>query len=387
MPAELAPSRRLRRIGSTTPENSGVPMITLHEDPTALANDHIGVDLASLDTGQLGRVLKPRVGTRHSLLQVNTGGDLASNHKLKNVNHFPSIREVRDGKENHYAPTDWREYAERLQHYDRYLKELFDRHPETYMTVSTPSGLAVAMETDGKIGVIKSIEGMPKTLGRASLREAMHDLVALDTQIVDLMWNEDTAWGHWHRTDVEDRDSGLTELGRNFLTACAESGIRFFDVSHASWPTALDMIEHSNHIAAESLVVATHTGARIGKAFNNSRNIPDLVANEIIDQGGLIGVGVRADMVGGNTIKDVVRVIEHFASLRDGKGINHVALGPDFNGTDVGKEMPGLSNIVELQNLAGALREAGFSEEEISKIFWENVYNVLYSHLPKEEAA
>lgn len=371
----LAPSRRLRRIGNLGP---GIPTALLHGDPSALATDYLEVDLGNDNPQLLGKLLTPKIGgkdTRKSVLQVNTGGEKAGNNKLTVLNHFPY--EMR--ADNHYAPTDWTAFAERLQAYDVHTQRLFAEHPDTYMTVTTPSGLIVAMETDGKIGVIKSVEGMPEKKGRTSLVDAVNSLAAIDTKIIDLMWNRPTEFGHWHKAP---EDQGLTLAGRNLLTACAESGIPIFDVSHASPRTAEDMIDLSNRIAADSLVVATHTGARIGEAAGITRNITDDVARGIIDQEGLIGIGLTSGMLGGNSMGHVVDAIIHFAGLRD-NAIEHIALGPDFNGMEDGKQIIGAANVVEVQNIAPALRVAGFSEDAIEGIFWRNAYDAFHKILPK----
>lgn len=378
MPVELSPSRRLKRVGPTTPENPGIPTAFLHGDPTALATDYHGVDLASVDPRELGSLLTPKVGgedTRKSILQVNTGGERAGNNKITVYNHFP----YEMGSDNHYAPTTWEPYARRLQAYDSHVKALFVAHPDTYMTVTTPNGLAVAMETEGRIGVIKSVEGMPQRRGRTSLNDAVQSLAALDTRIVDLMWNRPTEFGSWHK---ESEDNGLTQAGIDLLTACADSGIPIFDVSHASPKTAQGMIELSNRIGADSLVIASHTGAQTGDAKHITRNITDDVARGIFDQGGLIGIGLTSGMLGGTTIDHVIQAIVHFASLRD-NALSHIALGPDFNGMENGKQIKGAANVVEVQNLAKAFRDAGFSENEIEGIFWRNAYDVLHGILPE----
>ena len=54
-------------------------------------------------------------------------------------------------------------------------------------------------------------------------------------------------------------------------------------------------------------------------------------------------------------------------------GIDYVGLGSDFDGIDQNLE---LADASMMPQLAAALQEAGFSENEIEKVFYKNVLRV-----------
>lgn len=58
-------------------------------------------------------------------------------------------------------------------------------------------------------------------------------------------------------------------------------------------------------------------------------------------------------------------------------GIDYVGLGSDFDGIDQNLE---LADASMMPQLAAALQEAGFSENEIEKVFYKNVLRV-YSQI------
>ena len=104
----------------------------------------------------------------------------------------------------------------------------------------------------------------------------------------------------------------------------------------------------------------------------------DRQLDAIRDTGGLVGInfGVlflrddgRRDE--GTSLDVLVRHIDYIAERI---GINHVALGSDFDGTTVPSDLKDASG---LPRLIEALRNQGFSDEDIAKISFENWIDVL----------
>jgi membrane dipeptidase len=72
---------------------------------------------------------------------------------------------------------------------------------------------------------------------------------------------------------------------------------------------------------------------------------------------------------------DVERVADHIDHVRKLVGIDHIGLGSDFDG--VGDSLPlGLKDVSQYPNLIYVLLRRGYSEEEISKILYKNVFRV-----------
>jgi membrane dipeptidase len=71
-------------------------------------------------------------------------------------------------------------------------------------------------------------------------------------------------------------------------------------------------------------------------------------------------------------LRDVVAQLEH---LRDVAGIDHVAIGSDFEG-DI-RPPAELADASRFPRLSAALTRAGFDDEAIAKIFARNALRVL----------
>jgi microsomal dipeptidase-like Zn-dependent dipeptidase len=93
------------------------------------------------------------------------------------------------------------------------------------------------------------------------------------------------------------------------------------------------------------------------------------VVREVGHAGGLIGVTLAADLIGGTTMADVVRSFTHAVEL---VGPEHVALGSDFDGA---LRMP--FDVTGLPALTGALLDAGLGREVVAGIMGGNALRLL----------
>ena len=72
------------------------------------------------------------------------------------------------------------------------------------------------------------------------------------------------------------------------------------------------------------------------------------------------------------TLAEVVAHIDHAVKIG---GINAVGIGSDFDGIDCAPE--GLEDVAKFPNLTRALLEHGYSEQDIRKIYGENLLRVM----------
>ena len=163
---------------------------------------------------------------------------------------------------------------------------------------------------------------------------------------------------------------GLTELGRAFVRRAFALGL-VVDVSHASDRAVSDILT----IAREThgVVVATHSNARA--LADHPRNLTDDELRGIAATGGVVGVNFHGPfLVRGRRAKlsDVVAQIEHLTRVA---GIDHVAIGSDFEG-DI-RPPAELADASRFPALSAALARAGVDEPSIRKIFAENALRVL----------
>ena len=134
------------------------------------------------------------------------------------------------------------------------------------------------------------------------------------------------------------------------------------DVAHASFATIDDVLA-----IATRPVVASHTGVR-GVA-DNSRNLSDDHLRGIAATGGLIGIGFWPTACGGDDAEAIARSIKYATNVA---GVEHVALGSDFDG---GVQTP--FDATGMVQVTDALLLAGFKDDEIAKVMGGNAIRVL----------
>lgn len=159
---------------------------------------------------------------------------------------------------------------------------------------------------------------------------------------------------------------GLTPFGREVVKRIEDLNM-IVDLSHSSSQTIDDVLEISNRP-----VLFTHTGVK--GTCDNARNLSDRQLDQIAKNGGLIGIGFWKTAVCGEDANAVVRAIKYAV---DRVGINHVAIGSDFDGA---VRLPfDVANMVQITN---ALIKVGFAEAEVSKIMGLNAINLFLQMLP-----
>jgi microsomal dipeptidase-like Zn-dependent dipeptidase len=104
------------------------------------------------------------------------------------------------------------------------------------------------------------------------------------------------------------------------------------------------------------------------------RNLSAQHVRRIAATGGVIGIGYFPGAVCGNDAGAIVRAIRYTVNL---VGVQHVALGSDFDGaTRVPFDTTGLPLLVQ------ELLDSGFSEKDIAAIMGGNILRLLLAHMP-----
>jgi microsomal dipeptidase-like Zn-dependent dipeptidase len=159
---------------------------------------------------------------------------------------------------------------------------------------------------------------------------------------------------------------GLTSLGRE-LVRRAEARSVLIDVAHASAATIDDVLA-----MATRPVVVSHGGLR--SVHDSIRNLPDEQVRGIAATGGVIGMGFWPDVVGGDDVAAIARAI---VRAIDVVGVEHVALGSDFDGAvRVPFDSTGLPQLTE------ALMAEGLERDAIAAVMGGNVVRLLAATLP-----
>ena len=159
---------------------------------------------------------------------------------------------------------------------------------------------------------------------------------------------------------------GLTPLGRELVRRMNEKKI-IIDLAHASSQTIHDVLA-----ATTRPVVYSHGGLR-GNC-DNRRNLTDEEAHGLARTGGIIGIGFWSTAVCGESPAAIAKAIRYAAGV---VGIDHVALGSDFDGS---VHTP--FDAAQLPELTDALLKEGFSADQIHAIMGENALRFFRDNLP-----
>lgn len=258
----------------------------------------------------------------------------------------------------------------------------------------------------GKIALCLAVEG-----GHAieNSIERLKELYALGARYLTLTWTNTHDWAD--AAGAERRHAGLAPFGREVVRAMNGLGM-MVDVSHVSDETFFDVLDTST-----ASVLASHSGARA--QTEHPRNLSDDMMRALAENGGVVGMpfyslfvdpafrepfrlweaSVRArleaarsrypdDPPRADRAAEAVcraeaarlprvaldRVVEHIDHAVEVAGIDHVALGSDFDGIVHAPE--GLEHVGQLPNLTEALRNRGYEEEALRKILGANVLRV-----------
>lgn len=221
-----------------------------------------------------------------------------------------------------------------------------------------------------------------------------------DNHICDSSYDTTKTWG------------GLSPYGYQVIAEMNRIGM-IIDVSHISDNTFFQVMKTS-----KAPVLATHSSCR---SFTPGweRNMSDEMIAELGKKGGVIQINFGTDFLDAEISRDrkanraeldsllnvaglkatdslaapiiqafrkehpelyadVKRVADHIDHVRDIAGIDHVGIGSDFDG--VGDSLPtGLKDVSMYPNLIYELLKRDYSEEDIEKVCYKNVWRVWHS--------
>ncbi|MGQ0505541.1 MAG: dipeptidase [Myxococcaceae bacterium] len=153
----------------------------------------------------------------------------------------------------------------------------------------------------------------------------------------------------------------LSALGHEIVEAMAQVGMSV-DIAHASPRTLDDLIAHKN-----ARLFSSHTGVR--GAANKWRNVSDEVLRAVADRGGVVGIIFATVYLGGKSLEDVARHIEHAVNVM---GEDAVSLGSDFDGMI---PLPqGMRDVLDVPKLGDVLRARKHPNRRVEKILGLNLH-------------
>lgn len=189
----------------------------------------------------------------------------------------------------------------------------------------------------------------------------LDDAAAWECVYVTLTWNHANALAGSH---CDAPMQGLTAQGRDFVRALYAHRM-LPDVSHLSEAAAWDVVR-----LGLGPVIASHANSRAVCA--HTRNLSDDLFCAIRDSGGVVGLNLYTDFLGGDGMDAVVRHVEHLLDLG---GDETLTLGGDLDGCDtLGGGITGVQNYPRLY---AALAARGYDSALLQALFSDNWLRVL----------
>jgi membrane dipeptidase len=263
-----------------------------------------------------------------------------------------------------WPPSTWNSPKQRALYQARQLHKYAADSNGRLVVIKSRSDLKQFLENRTSsecMAAFLGVEGAQPLEGRL---ENLNDLYAAGFRMMAPTHFTDTAVGG---SASGLRQTGLTPLGREWVRQM-EAKSMLIDLAHASDATLHDVAS----MATKPLVVS-HTGVK--GTCNNNRNLSDEQLRAVVRTGGVVGIGYWEKATCGRDAGAVARAIHHAVNV---VGVEHVALGSDFDGATT---MP--FDVTGLPLVTDALIKEGFPECEIRLIMGGNVVRVLLQTLPQ----
>ena len=259
----------------------------------------------------------------------------------------------------------WGSLLQRALYQAHKLNEASANSDGRLVLIKTRSDLArfinAWQEDPQRVAAVLATEGLHPLEGQLANVDRLYDAGFRITGLTHFFDNE--VGGSAHGLEK----GGLTPLGRQVVKRLQEKAM-LIDLAHASRPLIDDVLT-----MATRPVLVSHTGVQ--GTCKGTRNLSDKHLQGIAATGGVIGIGYWETAVCATSVEAIVKAIRYTA---DKVGVQHVALGSDFNGT-----IHAPFDVTGLPQLTEGLLNAGFSHEEIAAIMGGNVQRLLLASLPE----
>ena len=231
-----------------------------------------------------------------------------------------------------------------------------------------------AISDNNKIGTILHIEGAEAISNNFDSLEILYEL---GLRSIGFVWSRSNIFGHgvpFAFPKSPDTGPGLSELGKTLVKKCNELKI-IIDLSHLNEKGFWDVAKIS-----KSPLVATHSNAH--EICPHSRNLTNKQLEAIKDSNGIVGLNFATAFLrdDGQMIENCKLdiLLKHFEHLIKYLGEDGVAIGSDFDGAMVPKE---IRNLKGINNLKIFMKNKGYDEVLLNKIFSKNWLNFLYKNM------
>ena len=250
---------------------------------------------------------------------------------------------------------DWKAMMNTVLYVERKIQE------SRYFSFREDKEIQVFLAVEGMCGIQEEVEVKIQWLYEHHVR------------LGSLCWNDENALA----LGAKKGNKPLTEKGIRVIKEMNRLHMAI-DTSHCCEWNFYDIARVS-----KEAIIASHSNVKA--LYNHYRNLSDPQLQVVKAKNGLVGaicvrwfVKKKEDKA---TLQDYIEVIKY---LKETIGVKHIALGFDFMDYIEGMEesnVIGIQDITEIGNIAAALKENGFQEEEIEKICFQNAVDFMKSYL------
>lgn len=243
-------------------------------------------------------------------------------------------------------------------------------------------------ESNGDFEIVRTADELEASIPKDNVTAIVHieGAEAIDTQFyalevlyqaglrsLGIVWSRPTAFGYgvpFAFPSTGDTGKGLTPAGFELVKACNDLGV-MLDLSHLNEKGFWDVAKTTT-----APLVATHSN--VYELCKLSRNLTDKQFDAVKESNGVVGLNFGVSFIDatGPEAEDatVADMVKHISYMVERMGIDHVALGSDYDGTKVSSE---LEDVTGVDILMDALRDAGFDDDALRKIAYQNWVRVL----------
>lgn len=226
-----------------------------------------------------------------------------------------------------------------------------------------------------RIGVIGSLHGLQMIGENIAL---IRHLRAAGVSVMQLTGY----WKNWNGDGcLEPGDNPLTGLGRMVIQEMTRAGV-VLDLAQAGRRTSLEALE----LTTGPVIVSRANAARVQE---HPQNLTDAQIDAVRARSGVIGVSAYPPLLSASSRPTVEDLLRHLHYIVERAGIEHVALGLDFDdrprrrfAEDRLPDPPyaypvGIDSIADLPAFRERLSASGFSADDIAKVLGGNLLRVL----------
>lgn len=243
-------------------------------------------------------------------------------------------------------------------------------------------------EAAGELRVVRDSASLAECLRNGTLAAVLHfegaeaiepglgnltDYYDRGLRSLGLSWSRSNVFAHGVPFEFPmspDIGPGLTRPGKELVQACNQLGI-MIDLSHLNEKGFWDVAALS-----EAPLVATHSA--VHQLCPSTRNLTDKQLDAIGESGGIVGINFHVGFLRSDGESDADTplsvIVEHARYVADRIGIDHVALGSDFDGAILPAS---LGDVTGLPKLMQAFKEAGFDDDSLRRIAQANWQRLL----------